>query len=179
MSLPAAILVSKPDVDFKNLLFLCKSFLNRSISAGLDKQNRPAKDAAGYICLLDEFAAPGSEPSFSLQEAGDLLKHLHFSFLCAMMRRDYITLLEKTGLHFTVSEEMPEGNVLAMVSGTLSEWRTCVICLSTTRANQSERHFANKILEQLDLQGLSQLFAAYSRARERDGTVLLLERKTP
>ena len=177
MSLPAAILVSKPDVDFKNLLFLCKSFLNRSISAGLDKQNRPVKDAAGYICLLDEFAAPGSEPSFSLQEAGSLLKHLHYSFLVAVMKRDYVRLLEVTGLHFTVSEDMPEGNVLAVVSGNLSEIRTCIINLSTTRASVPERHFVNKILEQLDLQGLGQLFAAYSRAKERDGTVLLLERK--
>ncbi len=173
---PTVLMISKSTVDFTSLLKATKELLGRSISQGLDSVNIEVKDLASFVCILDEFMSEASNPLTSLRDAGDLLKHIHFVFLVIMDHILYVELLETSGLSFSTTTTIQPSIVASIVSGTLIEWRTAVINMSTGRESYFARIAMNAIMKSIERAGLSGLWSNYRKDVMVDSTIKLIPR---
>ncbi len=137
---------------------------------GVDASPLKLKEYAQFIAALGEYRQ-GKEipPRQTLQTPGDLLDHLHFSFLISGSKEFFFRLLELTTLSVIYTKEE------AIVSGTLTQWRRAVInCLEVVYKPTIEmREIFNECMRFFDILGLQTIFYNYHKKGLKDGTFLL------
>jgi hypothetical protein len=105
----------------------------------------------------------------------NLLSHVSFSILLATNERDLMDILECcSSMSFTTADTIARGIQAAVVTGTLSQWKTAVLsgCHETTEP--SVRFLFNKILAQFEGANLG-VWSDCSRKNHREDNTLLLE----
>lgn len=156
------------NVDWQNYLDITSELLGHSVSKGVDTCG-PSKlsDCAKYIASLAEFAV-GKEvdAKSALRNQGPALRHISLSFLISS---PFIREIgEASGLDI-----LSNGADVAIVTGTLRDWREATIMLCNRNQPERLRWIFNEVKRVFDQLGLPDLFFEFNLRDCRDGTFYL------
>ena len=147
---PNAALVNRPSIDFKTFLGLTYQATGRSVSSKADASTRDLSDAERFLSCLaairDPDAAPGLVPS--------LLTHVSFSIFVAADDVDILDILQATGMPFVMADTIVNNAKIAVITGTLAQWRDAVTSGSTPSVLMPVRQCFNKIYALFEAAGL-------------------------
>lgn len=142
-----AVLITTPAIDFATLLAVSYQALGYSPSSAADSSPFPLSDTERYLaCLgaMKDQTAPVALPPH-------LLAHVSFSMLIAGDRDDMYDLLELcAGMPFVQTDTLTRGVQIAVVTGTLSQWREAVISGCQPSVLPSVRAIFNIILARFE-----------------------------
>jgi hypothetical protein len=165
-----AILIQQPSIDFSKLLATSHEMFGYSISASSDASHKRLSDSERFLSCLasmkDQNAPVGLSPH--------LLTHVSFSILIAANEQDLMDVLECcSSMPFTTADTVVRGIRAAVITGTLSQWKTAVIsgCHKTTEP--SVRFLFNKILSLFEATNLGVWSDCKRRTHREDNTLLL------
>lgn len=169
---PDAVLIQVPSIDFRTFVGLSNKALGRSPCAAADASRRYLSDAERFLSCLaamrDEKAPVGLPPH--------LLKHVSFSAFIGADERDMLEILQVASMPFVVTETIARGVQIAVVTGTLDQWRDAVISGCAKGVPTPVRHCFNKLHGLFTAAGLK-VWPDYSPRPGPDQTYLLLEDK--
>jgi hypothetical protein len=120
---PSVVIVTQPQVDFNVLLGLSHKLLGYSPATKVDETRREFSDTERYISCLaalrDQNAPAGITPN--------LLTFASFGILIVAEERDMLDIIEAaSGIPVVLAETVNRGAMLAILSGTLAQWRDAV-----------------------------------------------------
>ena len=144
MLIPDCVLVQQPAIDFGTFLGISREALeDYSPADASDGSARELSDAERWLSCLaamhDTQAAVGLVPT--------LLTHVMFSVLIVVDDRDALDVFSiGAGMPFVVAETVNRGTLLAVMSGTLSQWRDAVKTGTAIRHETNVRAFYCKVL---------------------------------
>jgi len=118
--------------------------------------------------MRDEKAPAGFPPH--------LLRHVSFSALIGADERDMLEILQVASMPFVAVETIARGVQIAVVTGTLDQWRDAIISGCAKGVPTSVRHCFNKLHGLFTAAGLK-VWPDYSSRPNHDQTYLLLEDK--
>jgi len=149
---PSVAIISEPAIDFATLLGVAQQALGYSPGAKADQVRREMPDSERLISCLSAFhdqAAPaGLTPN--------LLSHVSFSILVVADERDLIDIIEASpGMAIMTADTTHRGVMLAVMSGTLAQWRDAVKTGSHPTAQFNVRSCFCDIMRLFDDRGLS------------------------
>jgi hypothetical protein len=170
--MPDCVLIQVPSIDFRTFVGLTNKALGRSPAASSDTCRRHLSDAERFLSCLaamrDEKAPAGFRPH--------LLRHVSFSAFIGADERDMLEILQVASMPFVVVETIARGVQIAVVTGTLDQWRDAVISGCAKGASTPVRHCFNKLHGLFTAAGLK-VWPDYSSRPNPDQTYLLLEDK--
>lgn len=167
------MLATQPVINWTEFVKAAKLVL------GYDPSNieatRPLSDFAKFLAILGKFKDQDKSDSLeNLRAADSILNHLQFGFLVACTQSCLFELMQSSTLSVTTSAEAEKGT-LALVSGTLKQWRDVTIELDEN-ASSDVRLLVDKVLVYFERLGLYELWSNYRKKPLQDST-FLLERK--
>lgn len=171
-----ALFIGRLAIDTETFLGASKEVLGRSLSKKLDAQGKDVTSVSGYLALLSALKNPDLDFNLILENPGSLLQHQFYVFLIACSRNTLNELLEETKLSIQ-SAESNSGIMLAVISGTLEDWRSAIINICSEKTSFNLRLLFDKILLLFEQEGLSRLWSQYTKKTLPDKTFKLLERK--
>lgn len=169
---PECILIQQPVVDFGTFLGISRDALGYSPAAASDASAKQQSDAERFLSCLaamrDEKAPAGLLPS--------LMTHVSFSVLIVTDERDALGIFEAGGgMPFVVTETVRRGILIAVMTGTLAQWRDAVRTGSDPSQEQSIRACYSKLLLLFEQAGLN-VWPDFARKMTPD-RLLYLEHK--
>jgi len=115
-----AILIQQPSVSFGPFLSLTREAMGYSVVAKCDASGRQLSETERFVSCLEALRDPNAAPALWPH----LLNHVSFSVAMVADDRDMIEILElASGMHFVRSETRVRGIDIAVVTGTLAQWR--------------------------------------------------------
>ncbi len=134
----------------------------RSPMKGADASGLQLSSYAKYIAALGELRAKQvCNPIDTLQTAGSLLCHLHFSFIIVGSSNLIFKISESTKLDI-ITTRIEKGR-FALVSGSLKEWKDAIVELSSAEISNIEMQWVTETLLDFFSQfGLKYIFSAAS-----------------
>jgi len=169
------------NIAWTNFIKDVAELTGHSPTQNIDKSNCKLSDYGKYIIALSEFQSNKDiEPLQVLKSSEHLLDHLFFSFLVFGSNNLIFRIMELTYLN-VISAKTKEKGRLAVVSGTLRQWKSAIIICSRLKAPwinipKDVRWVFNNCLDYFNQFGLGNIFDNYRRIQLKDGT-LLLEKK--
>ena len=161
-----AVLITGPAIDFATLLTLTHQATGKNIASNADASHRKLVDAEKFLSCL---AALKGEPEIT----SNLLAHASFTVLVIAEERDLLDILERTsGMSFVRAETAVSSVNLAVLTGTLAEWRDAVACGTDETAPSTVRTCYSKILLLFDRAGLSSVWDRFERHTDHSGFLL-------
>jgi hypothetical protein len=119
---PSVVLVQTPTIDFDTFLTVAQQALGRNVADAVDSSPVKRSEAERFLSCLaamkDKRAKPGAAQS--------LLGHVSFSVMVAADSEEMLLILEAAGMEFVVVETVVRDVQLAVITGTLAEWRDAV-----------------------------------------------------
>jgi hypothetical protein len=116
---PNFMLIQSPSPDFAKLLTLSQQALGYNVAEDIDASPIERSDAERFLSCLAAMQERGVCPGF----APHLLSHVSFSVLVAADEQDMLGIVEKGEMPFVVINTMVRGVQLAVISGTLAQWK--------------------------------------------------------
>ncbi len=114
------ILIACPAIDFPTLLSLAHQALGRNIAGAADASHRQLGDAEKFLLCLAALKDQSAEIT------PKLLSHVSFGVLVIADERDLPDILDMTsGMSFVRAMTVPNVEI-AVISGTLLQWRNAV-----------------------------------------------------
>ncbi|MEN6458231.1 MAG: hypothetical protein ABFC63_04820 [Thermoguttaceae bacterium] len=167
-----AVLIIGPAIDFATLLSLTHEALGYNIAGAADASPRKLSDTEKFLICLAALKDESTELTLNL------LSHVSFSVLVIADERDLLDILERTsGISFVrAATTVPNVNV-AVLSGTLSQWRNAVAAGTNEDASVTTRACYSKILLLFDRAGLTSVWDDFERRTAPDRSGFLLEDK--
>jgi hypothetical protein len=170
---PTAVLIQQPAIDFTTLIAATHQALGYSIASAADASRRHLSDAERFLSCLaamqDSRATAGLRPN--------LLAHVTFSVLVAADERDLLDMLEAcSGMPFVVADTLVRGVQVAVVTGSLSQWRDAVKSGCTANAQASVRAGFNKVMAIFEQAGLN-VWTDFNKRPLADRTLLLEDKR--
>ena len=167
--IPNAALIQQPAIDFSAFLFLADQALGYSPSAASDASGIQLHDAEKFMSCLaamkDQNAPVGLPPH--------LMMHVSFSILVGADDRDMQDILEYcSGMPFVIANTIVRGVQIAVVTGTLAQWRVAVISGCQFSVDSMVRALFNHILSLFEAVNLS---VWKDCERKESGATFLLE----
>lgn len=156
----------KTQVDLKSFLAVVKHKLGKKLK--VDEQRYPLDHPLCYLLTLTDFKDVPSD----IGNLGALLKHEHHTMIISCTSREMTEIVLDADLSVTITPD----NELAIISGTLEQWRTTILNGSSESALDSVRQFANLVLLEFEKLGLKSLWTNYSKGYLKDGTFKLIEK---
>ena len=167
-----AVLISGPAIDFSTLLSLTHDAMGYSIAGVADASHRKMVDAEKFLSCLAAFKEEYGEIT------PNLLAHVSFSILVIAAERDLLDILERTsGMSFVRAETTAPNVNVAVLTGTLAQWRDAVAAGTTEAAPSIVRTCYSKILLLFDRAGLTSVWSDFDRRTAPDRSGFLLEDK--
>jgi hypothetical protein len=168
---PDCVLIQQPNVDFGTFLGISRDALGYSPAAASDASSKQQSDAERFLSCLaaiqDEKAPAGLLPS--------LLSHVAFSVLIVADERDALGIFQASGgMPFVVTETVRRGLLMAVMTGTLAQWRDAVKTGSDPSQEQNIRACYTKLLCLFELVGLN---VWLDFTKKTTGGLICLERK--
>ena len=137
-----AVLIIKPHIDFKTLLGLSSEALGYKPTEKSDAGLLDVSDTERFISALAAIRDPKSPAGL----IAGLLTHVSFSVFLACEERDMIDVLQSAaGMPFVVADTVARGVQVAVISGTLAQWRDAVSNGSTLTTEGEVRLCFNRI----------------------------------
>ena len=166
---PSAILVQQPSIDFPTFLLHTEQALGYSPGTASDASPLQLHDAEKFMSCLagmkDQGAPVGLPPH--------LLTHVSFSMLVCAEDRDMQDALEYcSGLPFTVADTVARGVQIAVITGSLAQWRDAVISGCQFAVEPTVRALFNHVLSLFESVNLN---VWKDCERKQSGQTFLLE----
>lgn len=137
---------------------------------------RQISESARFLAAAAHFKDRKSADTIkSIREAGSILRHLQYGFLVAADRETLFELMQCSDLQVSTTATQA-GDVAAIVTGDLFEWRTAIIELSESNTF-GMRLLLDKIFLYFEKIGLAELWADYRKVPLPDNTLKLEHRK--
>jgi len=165
-----AVLITGPAIDFATLLSITHDALGYSIASVADSSHRKMVDAEKFMSCLAGFKEELGEIT------PNLLSHVSFSVLVIAEESDLLDILERTSeMAFVRAETTVKGVNLAVLTGTLREWRDAVAAGTDEATPPTVRTCYSKILLLFDRAGLTSVWSNFERRTAPDRSGFLLE----
>jgi hypothetical protein len=165
-----AVLITGPAIDFAALLSLTNEALGYNVASAVDSSHRKMVDAEKFLTCLAAFKEEDGEIT------PNLLLHVSFSVLVIADERDLLEILDRTSGFAYVRAETQVPNVnLAVLTGTLAQWRDAVASGTDEAVPPTVRTCFSKILLLFDRAGLTSVWSKYDRTTSPDRSGFLLE----
>lgn len=165
-----AILIAGPAIDFNTLLSVAHQALGRNLAEAADASHRKMADAEKFLTCIA--ALRGEDHAIT----PDLLGHVSFTILVIADGRDMLAILEMTsGMAFVRTQTTARDVDMAVVTGTLSQWKNAVVSGTDEVASPIVRTCYSKILLLFDRAGLTSVWNDYDRSTAPHRNGLLLE----
>lgn len=170
---PDCVLISRPAIDFSTFIGLAHRMLGRNVADAADGTRRELSDAEKFLSCLaavrDVRAKVGLPPY--------LLSHTSFSVLIGADDRDLLDILQCcAGMPFVTAETTVRGVQVAVVTGTLAQWKDAVASGCRRDVEPSVRACFNKLYGLFTAAGLN-VWGDFQTRQAPDQTFLLLEDK--
>lgn len=170
---PRSIFIAQPAVAFDSLLMACSETLDYNVTNGIDSTEKKLSDSERFLSILaairDPEAPAGLPPN--------LLTHVSFSVLTISSDVDMMDVLEAcSGMAFTYAETKFQGVLVAVITGTMQQWRDAIV--TGTKHQQATIRIGFNQMHDLFVQvGLGSIWNDYEQKPQDDGTYTLLEYK--
>jgi hypothetical protein len=162
-----AVLITTPRVDFDRLVGIAHQALGFSIAAASDANPKKQTEIEKYLSCLASLKDPKATVT------PNLFAHVAFSVLVACDERDILDVMEcASGIAFVSTDTVARGIVLAVASGTLSQWRDAVV--TGCQREATVRFLFNRIMHQFEAVGLN---AWSDYLKKQTGQTFYLEHK--
>lgn len=149
---PSVVLIQQPSIDFTTLLGLSHKMLGYSLSAKVDQSRTNPSNPERFISCLAALRDPNAPAGIT----PNLLTHVSFSALIAADERDLIDILEvAAGMPFVSAETTMRGVMLAIITGTLAQWRDAVKSGATPAVEHTVRACYCQIMGLFEQAGLN------------------------
>ncbi len=149
---PSVTIIWEPAFDFTTLLGVAQQALGYSPGAKADQVKREMPDAERFVSILTAFHDPQAPAGLT----PNLLSHLSFSILFVADERDLIDIVEASpGMAIVATETVSRGVMLAILTGTLAQWRDAVKTATTPTSQYNVRSCFCDIMRQFEERGLS------------------------
>lgn len=170
---PHSTFVAQPAVAFDILLKACDEALDHSVTIGVDSTTKQLSDSERFLTILSalrDASAPASFPP-------NLLTHVSFSVLTVASDVDMLDILECcSGMAFTHTETKMRGVMIAVITGTVQQWRDATVT-GSKHWQSSIRVGFNQIHDLFVQVGLCSVWSSYEQKVQTDGTYQLIEYK--
>lgn len=166
-----SIFIAQPSVSFDILLQACADTLDHKVTGGVDNTAKRLSDSEKFLSILA--AMRDAQATASLTP--NLLTHVSFSVLTIANDVDMIDILEAcSGMAFTYTETQVRGGLLAVITGTMQQWRDAIV--TGSQHSQLAIRAGFDQLHDLFVQvGLGSVWKDYEQAPLKDGTYRLIE----
>ena len=170
---PDCVLIQTPSIDFRTFIGVTHKALGRNLAASSDACRRTLSAAERFLSCLaairDERAPVGLPPR--------LLTHVSFSALIGADDRDMQDILQCcAGMPFVTTETIIRGTQVAVVTGTLAQWRDAIASGCLAGVVPTVRHCFNKLYGLFCSTGLN-VWGEFRTRQASDQTFYLLEDK--
>lgn len=170
---PEAILITQPSVDFRTFIGLAHQVMGRSPAEAADACRRELSDAEKFLSCLaslrDAKVGVGLSPY--------LLSHVSFSAFIGADDRDLLDILQCcAGMPFVTAETTVRGAQIAVVTGTLAQWRDAIASGCRKDVEPPVRYCFNRLHGWFTATGLN-VWGDFQIRPAPDHTFLLLEDK--
>lgn len=171
--IPHSVFIAQPAVEFDILLKMCDDALDYKVTTGVDNTARKLSDSERFLSILaairDPQAPAGLPPT--------LLTHVSFSVLTVSSDADMMDILEAcSGMSFTYAETKMRGMLIAVITGTMQQWRDAIVT-GTKHQQATIRAGFNQLHDLFVQAGLCSIWNDYEQKPQDDGTYVLLEYK--
>lgn len=164
-------------ISWTELLKDVAELSGHSPTKGIDSYGYKLSEYARFLSVLGEFrSGKEQDPINTIQNAGDILDHLHFGFLIYGKTSLIFTIMERTDLRIITAKI--KGGRAAIVTGTLRQWKNAIINILTNKVSGEVRwvfSYCYDTFQQLGLQGVWHDY----RKQQVDKNTYLLEYKKP
>ena len=116
---PNFLLIQVPTPDFNKLLTVSQQALGYNAAEAVDSNPVIRSEAERFISCLAAMQDQHAQPGF----AAHLLNHVAFSVLVAADERDMLAIVETGQMPFVTVDTCARGVQLAVMSGTLAQWK--------------------------------------------------------
>jgi len=163
-------LIIEPAIDFTTLLGITHEALRRNIASAADASHRRLSLSEKYLTCL---ASLRNEETTSISNS---LSHVSFGVLVIADDRSLLDILQQTlGMSFVQAETVAPGMNMAVLTGTLEQWRDAVAAGTDRTASPAVRTCYSKILLLFDHAGLTAIWSDYDRSTLPNRSGFLLE----
>jgi hypothetical protein len=170
---PEILIVQRPDVDFPTYLAVAMKVLGHSPASAADASPHQLTTASRFLSCLA--AMKNSEAEVGLNPK--LLAHVMYSVLVVADEPDILDMMECTGgMPFVTTETIARGVLLAIMSGSLAQWKLAVVAGSTPEMSPGVRFAFNQIQKQFQSESIN-LWADYQQRQAADHVTFLLDDK--
>ena len=177
MAAPDVIPIVLPSISLTPFLKIATDATGHCPNRGIDSSPREFSDAAKFIAVLAEFQdRRANQPLAALRSAGSLLNHLHYAFGVYADSETIFQIKERTDLSITATETV-DGERIALVSGTLKQWRDATIECCDERQPFNLRVLFDKVVLIFEKFGLGELWDTLRKRQLPDHTFLLEDKR--
>ena len=164
-----AILIQQPNIDFGEFLKATHEMFGYSLATNSDASHKQLSDSERFLSCLTSM----KDPSAAVGLPPHLLTHVSFSVLVATNERDLMDVLECcSSMPFTSAETLVRGVQAAVITGTLTQWKSAVLAGCHETTEPSVRFMFNQILALFEGVNLN-VWGDCTKRESRDHTLLL------
>ncbi len=162
-------------IAWSELIKYIAELTGQSPTSSVDSYGYKLSDYASFVSSVGEFRTGKIQnPLITIQNANDILNHLHFGFLIYGKSSLIFVILEQTDLKITTAK-IKNGRV-AIVTGTLGQWKQAVISILSNKTTGEARQIFSYCYDFFQSIGLQSVWAEY-RKKQTGPNMYLLEYK--
>jgi hypothetical protein len=170
---PEVLLIHRPAIDFGAFLGVAQKVLGYSPGRAADSARREVSDAERFLSCLAALRQQQSPAGLSPR----LFTHVSFSALVLADDQDMLDILACcSGMPFVVADTLARGVQVAVITGSLAQWRDAVVSGATKDTEASVRVCFNKLQGLFTDEHLN-VWTDYRSKQAPDQVTFLLEDK--
>ncbi|HDZ14089.1 hypothetical protein LCGC14_0646450 [marine sediment metagenome] len=163
-------------ISWADLIKDIAELIGRSPTSGIDSYKYKLSDYASFLATVNEFRTGNTQnPLKIIQNANDILDHLHFGFLMYGKSSLFFHILEQTDLKIT--SVRAKNYRVAIVTGTLGQWKQAIINILTNKSTSEAQWVFSYCYDFFQSIGLQSVWADYRKKQTGDHTYLLEYKK--
>lgn len=117
------MLIQQPAIPLGNLVGACSQIFDHNVAEAVDCDLRRLSDAERFLSILDAMRRSGAPVGLP----SDLLEHVIFSTLVIALSWDMLEMFNIcSGLQTVLTETKQRDVVVAVITGTLRQWRDAI-----------------------------------------------------
>ena len=168
---PLVVPITQPEVDWGTFYNITKQELGYSVLGNGDAKGVPPRTPLAFAFALATMVERDCDLNKALYDASGHLRHLSFAFMVAADRTTILESIVETKLNATYKYGTERD--LAVISGTLAEWREAIVHCSRRDKSFNTRYVFNSCLLFFEQAGLSMIWYNYRKVKLSDGSLVL------
>lgn len=172
---PEVLLISRTTIDFNTFLGVAMKVLGRSLSADVDTSALEMGEGGRFLRCLATMSRATMGGATVLNPK--LLPHVSVGALVVADEVDLLDILEcAAGMPFTKTETVARNVYIAIITGTLAQWRAAVVAGTSPECETTVRFAYNKFHGLFRAEFLN-LWPDFQQQPAQDHVTFLLEDK--